>query len=191
MVAIPGSNSRPIIEVVKAPLKPSLESARILLPNSGDPALVVNVVPTDSVQNNQATRKFTTSVEFCADVCQQTLRVSTPLRSSVTASSVLPQSELGTRHATCDNNRILQLDNNSCDQWEPCPMWDPIGGTCTLNDTVDGDSFNINKKPCMFRVAVRNSAYNLITLLHIPRHDQLFEPNPVWSIVTTGMIYFW
>ena len=178
MVALPDNI---IILVVERPLKPRLETARILLSNSSDPALVVQVAPTDSVQNNQTIRKITTSVEFCADICQWASLVSRPLRSSLAASSsVLPEGESGTRHATCDNNRVLRLNNNSCRQWKPCPKWDPVGGTCTLYDSVDGDScFSINFNPCMYRVTVINSAYNLSSLLPILRHNQLFEPIPV------------
>ena len=164
--------------VVKPPLEPHLKSVRILLPNSGDPALVVNVAPTDNVQNNQTTRKFTTNVEFCADFCKWTSRVFRSQRSSVTPPSVL--TEPRTRHSICYKNRVLQLENESCDKWEPCPKWDPVEGTCILYDSVDEEnSLNINSNPCMFRVAVHNSAYNLTKLIHIPRHAQLFEPNSV------------
>ena len=189
VVAIPEKLSFP---VVQSPLEPHLKSAQVVLPNIGEPSLVLNVGPSDVVQLNHTNLRTTTLVEFCSNWHNCQLSGSRRSSSAFSASlqrkrrSLQVQKVTGEgpkNEATCaKNGTIIPIDvNEYCENyWKPCPNWDPVAGTCTILYDIAGPSdLQIHENPCWFRVTVSNVAYNRSALLHTPPHRKILKPDPV------------
>ena len=164
----------------------------MILPNIGEPSLVLNVEPSDVVQLNHTSLRTTTFVEFCAN--ENNCHLSWPRRSSSAFIATLTQKQTRLQahrvtgkkprnEATCaKNGTIIPIDvNEYCgNYWKPCQNWDPIAGTCTILYDMSGPGdFQIHDNPCWFRVTVSNVAYNRSALLRTPPHSQILKPDPV------------
>lgn len=178
--------------MVQPPLEPRLESAHVLLPNSGKPSLVVKFGPADDEQTYHMNIGATSVVEFCSEWNSCHVYKSSLIPS--TASSAPPTETVGalaerTNGGFCAENRheIPSAADVWCNNtWRTCPVWDPEARTCTFVDisrdkNKNNRNFSMGNHPCWFRVTVlQNSAYNNNSaLLRVPPHYKLYTPDPV------------